>query len=634
MRVRLAYLSLGLLLAAAGLLQAKKKPEWIEGHSSHFHVISNAKPKKVQKVTQKLEEFRHLFSSMFPGLRLDPPVPTTVLFFKNDKSMRPYKPLTPKGKPKRLAGFFQPGPERMYLAVNLGTRNAQRTTFHEYVHLMLQLNFERLPLWLDEGLAEFYERTDLHGAKFTLGYPQVNYWSVLRNSKLIPLDVLVKVNHQSDYYNEPKKRTLFYGQSWLLVHYLIAGKKGKRQKQFAGFTRLLRQDVPQDAAFGQAFSMTYQQMQRQLQSYLRQLNVNYFRGRLSKPPAKEEPVELRPIDTALAQAYLADLWINQGRVAEAEQALQQLTESGTAPAEVRYRLGRIALARRQPQQAAEHFRAALATRPDDISLRYYAALAVSLGRLAAATDTEERRTAATEVIAYLSPVLEAQTEFVHAYDLYIQARLVRNDPPEQLTPVVERARHLMPQRHEFDLLLLHLYMRQRRWKEAETAAQRLLQGSAPADQRRQAEEWLERLRTARQLESEETQAARQSQSNLDPKAASARFSRTAPVEPPPTPAPAEPPKMRYLRGTLVNVACSGDAAVLTIQEKSKKGKTQKTIRLAVPSRARVVVLGSGGGQKLECEAKGVPVAVNYRVQPAGADIAGVVMTIAFYPPER
>src|SRR3990167_6904109 len=107
--------------------------------------------------------------------------------------------------------------------------------FHEFKHLVLRLNFDRCPLWLDEGLATFFMRTTIVGEDFKTGDWHPGFWDLLQRNKLIPMEVLVEVDHLSDYYNVEEKRKLFYGQSWLLVHYLMVADDGKRQAQFGRF---------------------------------------------------------------------------------------------------------------------------------------------------------------------------------------------------------------------------------------------------------------------------------------------------------------------------------------------------------------------------------------------------------------
>ena len=623
MRVRSVGISLAAVLLAVATLAAREKPEWYEGRTAHFHVLTNGSQKKAQELTQKLEAFRHLYVTMYPDLRVDPPVPTTVIFFKNDKSMTPYKPLTPEGKPRPGAGFFQASLDRMFLVINPAAGDADQTTFHEYVHLLLHLSFERIPLWLDEGLAMFYQRSDVEGADISIGYPLTDYWVGLQEQKLIPLGLMFRVDHASEYYNQPEKQNIFYGQSWLLVHYLVAGNQGKRQPAFARFLEQLHQDVPQEQAFVKAFGVDLKQMKRELEDYLREPTVNFYRGRLKKP-AEKHLLEVRPLDGVQATVSLTDLWIASGRREEAEKVLAPLARSAAAPPEALYRLGRLALERREFAQAEEYLRAALVARPDDISLRYYAAWAVSQNRLTPASAPEERRAAAGEIIQLLAPVLTAGSSFIAAFDLQIQAQLARDDPPEDVIPVAERARDLMPQRHEFHLLLAYLYMRQRRWQEAEAAAQRVV-AAAPSDlQRSQAQETWQQIQRARAFEEnrqvieQNIQLQRRSEDVRPP---------AEPVEPPPAPAPAEPPKARYLRGKLVSVACSEDTAVLTIQAESKEGAPPKTVRLLVRSVASLLVLGSAG--RLDCRAAGVIVAVNYILQPDASGSDGIVMTISF-----
>lgn len=634
-----------LLLALFSLLAIVSTPqaadeEWVEGRSKHFAVISNAKPKQVEEVTGQLEEFRFLLTAMFPGLRLDPPIPTAMLLFKNDKAFRPYQPLTPQGKPQNVTGYFQPGVERMYLAVSLGASDPKQIAFHEYVHLILHLNFKVVPVWLDEGLAMFYQSTEIDGAKIKLGFPLENYWQLLQERSLLPLDLLTRVDQESEYYNVPDKKRIFYAESWLLVHYLMAGQGGQRQEQLTRFVQLLHQGLAQDEAFTQAFQANYKQMQRLLENYVRETTVQFFQGRMKAEPEKTT-MAFEPMGTGVARAYLSDLWINSGRVDEAEKALKELTHAGAAPPEVLFRLGRIALARQQPEAAEEHFRAALAHRPNDIALRYYAALALSLGRQRL-TGTAESRAAADQVIEYLSPILDAKTDFPGAYELLLQARLMRNDPPEQMIPVLERFRELMPQQRDFDLMLAQSYINAERYGDAEKLLEEIVHSSAREQDILQAKQWLERLQTMRDWRARGPQVGQaeepeEEESGEEPGATerTTRPRRTAdPVEPPPA-SPVGAPRVDFVQGRLQGVVCVGDGAVLTVQPDPKDKKPQEPVVLRVRSLSRLLIIDPADtGQKLGCGLSGVPVAINYRVESDDPEVAGVVMTVEFSRPRR
>ncbi|MBI2956689.1 MAG: tetratricopeptide repeat protein [Acidobacteria bacterium] len=621
MKARLAVL-LSLALAAT-YVSAAKPDRWMEGHTPHFHILSNTKPKDAERAAQQLEEFHHLLSLMFPGLQLEPPLPAMVLLFKNRKSFEPYLPAGATGKPEKLGGFMQPGAERMQLAVNLDAPGSREALFHEYIHLVLALNLADVPVWLNEGLAEFYEQTEIDRMEFTIGNWQPGWWDLLQRHDLIPLKALVETDYHARPFENEKQRELFYAESWLLVHYVMVSDEGRRRSHFVRFVELLRQGSSQEAAFRDSFGTDFQGMERQLRDYLSRRSVAFFHGRMTTA-AEKRAVEFRPVEPGVAQAYLADLWINRGDLERAERALAPLLVGGSAPTEVLDRLGRIALRRQQWQEAEKYFRQALAVRPDDPALRYHAAWAISQGRLGAPGNESARQAAANEVIELLAPVVDTLTHFVNAYPPLVEARLARDDPPGELIPLLERARALAPQRHEFDFLLAHLYQRSQRWADAEQLLRQIAARATAGDERAQAERWLQELR-----QRQSRPAARHSEAESPESAQPAAPPAAEAVEPPPA-----PPEIRYLRGRLTEVACSGEAAILTIETEGKPSKEERLTRLAVRSRSRVIVADpTDSGWKLECGAADVPVAINYRVEPQENNVAGVVISIELHPPK-
>jgi thioredoxin-like negative regulator of GroEL len=630
-----------LLVAIVG---GAKPAQWYELRSEHFHVLTDAQPKKAEKIIQKLEEFRSLLSQMFGGIRLDPPIPTTVIMFKNSKSIRPYQRLGPDGKPMKNAGFMRSGTERMYLVINLSAPEPIKTAFHEYIHLVMHLSADNLPVWLDEGVAEFYEETEIRGRAFKVGFFQAGSWQLMRRSRLIPLEVFQRVDRHSDYYTQERKRHVFYAQSWLFVHYLMVADNARRQPQLGRYFKLILQGVPVEQAFEQAFQTDYAVLEKELKRYLGKTQIGFYKGKL-KQAWEPSPLQVEPISSTVALAYVSDLWLNSGRVDEAENALQQLAAAEPSSPEVQYRLGRIRLLREQPEEAEAHFEAALASRPDDISLRYYAALAIAMGRMKDGLEGENRA-AATRVVELLIPLVEAKSDFADAYQLLVQARLLRNDSPAEVIPVVERLRQLKPQDPYFAVLLANLYIQEQRWDDAEGLLRTALQRFSDPYQHQQAErmlEWLEQRRERAQLYSayqeEEAENRETLESDTRERAAPRNLRGgplrrgAEPVEPPAAPPPAAPPKIAYLVGTLVNVACADDTAALTVVTEPLKGKEGQTFHLWVRSRARVLLLDpTDTGQTLDCGPSGKRVGINYRVQPREPNIAGIVVTIEFNPP--
>ena len=88
--------------ALAGHSTIQAKDTWISVRSQNFNLIGNASEKDIRKVATRLEQFRDVFTRLFPGARFESPVPTTVIVFK---SMSSYKPFNSGNN----AGYFQKG---------------------------------------------------------------------------------------------------------------------------------------------------------------------------------------------------------------------------------------------------------------------------------------------------------------------------------------------------------------------------------------------------------------------------------------------------------------------------------------------------------------------------------------------
>jgi len=89
--------------------------------------------------------------------------------------------------------------------------------YHEYTHLLLS-KADWMPLWMNEGLAEFYQNTDIH-EKMSDGPAQPGEFAVTAPKQLMPLPALFAVDIVP-YYHEENKGSIFYGESWALTHYL------------------------------------------------------------------------------------------------------------------------------------------------------------------------------------------------------------------------------------------------------------------------------------------------------------------------------------------------------------------------------------------------------------------------------
>ena len=181
-----ARVTLALFIFIIGCQSAQAKETWTTVHSKNFNLVGNASEKDIRQVANRLEQFRNVFGLLFPTIPLNAPVPTTVIVFKSDSSYKPFKPNP------NVSGYFQPGEDVNYITLTSeksGDEQPFRVIFHEYVHLLVEnVLGATVPLWFNEGLAEYYSTFDIKEdyRHVILGDLIANHVLYLRESKFLP----------------------------------------------------------------------------------------------------------------------------------------------------------------------------------------------------------------------------------------------------------------------------------------------------------------------------------------------------------------------------------------------------------------------------------------------------------------
>ncbi len=283
------------------------------------------------------------------------PVPTTVIVFKNDSSYGPFKPNA------NTAGYFQSGDDVNYITLTAESRGQQdpfTVIFHEYTHLLVNNTLGNIPTWFSEGLAEYYSTVNIaDDQKVTLGTPIGSHIYLLREKKMLPLRTLFQIDQKSPYYNEREKQSIFYAESWALVHYLILGNGGVRSNKVGAFVDAMGRNVPMEEAFQQSFSMTFESMEKELKDYIKNDRYPVMNGHFERKLGANVDMQVAPISEAQAQAYLGDLLLHSNRT-EAESYLQKalsldpdLPMAHASLGMLRVRQGRADEARRSLERA-------------------------------------------------------------------------------------------------------------------------------------------------------------------------------------------------------------------------------------------------------------------------------------------
>jgi hypothetical protein len=164
--------------------------------------------------------------------------------FRDERWFRDLRPVP------TARGFFQSGPERDFIAVLSGPDDL-RALSHEFVHASLEHTTTRRPLWLEEGVAEFYSTVTPEKDRWFIGRPIDDHVRVLRRADWLSARQLFGVAKDSSVYDEANRAGLFYAQSWAVVH-LLYTQPGYRE-HIQAFAELLDEGVPVEEACLRAF---------------------------------------------------------------------------------------------------------------------------------------------------------------------------------------------------------------------------------------------------------------------------------------------------------------------------------------------------------------------------------------------
>jgi Tfp pilus assembly protein PilF len=316
------------LLIAAALAAARDKAEnWIEVRSPHFTVATNSNEKQARRIADQFERMRSVFHAAFPKLQVDPPSPIIVVAVKDEKDFRALEPEAYLAKGSlRLGGLLLHAPDKNYVLMQLDAQGEHpySVIYHEYTHLLLSKSAEWMPLWLNEGLAEFYENTDINEKDAALGQPSGVNIMLLRQNRLLPLATLFAVDEKSPYYHEENKGSIFYAESWALTHYLYVKDHAAKTPQLPQYSDLLAQRVDPVTAATRSFG-DLKQLESSLENYVQQGAFSYFRVK-TVTEVDDSTFKAQLLTPPQADALRADFLAYNQRTTDARSLLDQVLQ--------------------------------------------------------------------------------------------------------------------------------------------------------------------------------------------------------------------------------------------------------------------------------------------------------------------
>ena len=447
--MRLSAVVTCVLLAAAPAEAA----EWTRVETPNFIVYGETGERRVREVAEEFERFRDALARVIPGAGTPAAVPTVVVVFGSTRSFEPYIPRF-NGKPIKLSGYFFGSDDMNIVALVDGDReNSLRTIFHEYVHVVIDNLSRRMPIWLNEGLAEYYStfHVDEGGRRAVAGRLIPSHLQLLNQRRHLSIAELLAVETSSASYNEGERQSLFYAQSWALVHMLVSGAPN-RASLLAKYSRLVADGTPSLDAWQQVFAN--QDISRELERYVSQevMKGVVFRFDQSVPQVRSYSSRVSAGD---AEALLGDLL---RRVATAEDAAARFEKAmALQPPSARARAlyGLLLVDSDEPARALP----LLLDASRDISdwlVQYHVATGIT--RIVTTTDNADARAiaAAREALAI---VLVARPGLANALALNARLNTAEDGSARRALEDIRRARAVSPGRADYIVLESFILMR-------------------------------------------------------------------------------------------------------------------------------------------------------------------------------
>jgi len=454
------------LLRAAVLVclasSAVADTRWTMVRTPSLTVIGDQSPAALRDVAIQLEQFRSVVAGQIAGADRPPSLPTNVFVFGTRNALRPYQPLS-SGRPASLAGFFQRDGDVNTIALSLErVDESSAVTYHEYTHLLVGNAVRNMPVWLNEGLAEYYSTYRLvdGGREAQIGRPPEGRLALLRQDSL-PLTQVIAVDHASALYNESDKRSIFYAESWALTHYVLT-QLPKGGEAINAYVAAIGEGRTPDEAFFAAFGQTPAQFDRLLRVYVQRSLFAGTRFTLPETLAVPEPGAPRVLSYSEANAWLGDLQRRVGRDAEAAPRIDAAVAADPDNPTTHLTAGLLRFTQQRTSEGLLEMERAAALAPNDFETQFLHGVWLLREDLVGSTRNSESAVLALARAAVLRP----ESSDAHAWLAYAQMQNDRTLADARRS--IETAIELAPGRIDHRLRWADVRMLQGGYKDART----------------------------------------------------------------------------------------------------------------------------------------------------------------------
>ncbi|MBO0911099.1 MAG: hypothetical protein J2P13_04850 [Acidobacteria bacterium] len=606
---------------------------WLRISSDHFIVITDGNEKAGHEVAVRFEQMRAIFGQLLMRSKVRMAEPLEIIALAGDQE---YAPLAPRidGQPAVGPGLWLAGDDRIFVVLNLAEPASWEGIAHQFAHYLLNYNYPPTPAWFDEGFAEYFASLHLRSKYAEVGGdPELtpagadpagnqahaqdlkSFAEILRNPVWLAWPDLLATRNRTTRGAEGAQHTLFYAQSWILVHYLLNKDKMSDLGKYFGLVEI--QKVPTEEAIRQGFGVSVAELDHEVKDYFRGLAPKLGASGGGQPADAAKPVyqlplpfedlgtSSKPVPVAEAQALVDEMQLRLSpRRQSAFADLEKLIADPKTETVVAHRaLAWAYIEKGETDDAFKELNQAVHINDRDPWTRFGLALAsYHSGQQGA------RVQGLANMMESLHVVIDEYPDFAEAYNMLGWARLAGGGPNAAVDSM-KMAVELSPRSEPYQLRLAQAYLEAKKFSQATPILDRLKLSQSPEV----AETASKALTDLPFLEKygvppEPAAVPKSSAGTANTGPADEEDDQTASNR---KPAEAEPAidkrAVKFLKATLVSVDCSKPpAAMLSVAQGNR------LLKLRTPDYKSLPVIGA---QDFSCAWKGIRVNINYR--PSG-----------------
>lgn len=466
---RCLLLALCLSCSATGFAeQALEEREWLQVTSENFRIKTVLSEERTTELLRHLEIMRSSLGSNSGEFANDTIARTVILAVDN------HEDYVSVGAPDYSAGFFfSDVRENAILIEDTDESSGVQVILHEYAHyLNKQAGRIRYPRWYEEGNAEYLSHSRLRNQAFEFGLAPKQHLASLSFAAWMPLRTMLEVTDTSMLVETDG--ALFYGQAWLLVHYLHSRPDADQAvpAMLQEYARLVSDGSPTISAFEEAFSVEIDVLEAALLKYF--LDKQFVNRSVPADTALTGFVaRTRDLSKAEAQLALAQMALRFENIDGAERWFSGILSDTDLRAHGEAGLGRVLGHRGDVDGANERFDTAIHLMAWDFDIwmdyaQYWAQ------RVSTTYDAKTRTRYASRLVESLENALTISEATPELNSLMGFAYLAKGEDTSEAIEYLEAAATAAPHDQASRLLLANAYLYVGRFGDAIDVAESVL----------------------------------------------------------------------------------------------------------------------------------------------------------------